>query len=1643
MLFEFATSEHEYVIQTEIMTNDYFVVRDEKTKLSYIMNIDGLIVDNEPFVSIIDFGEGYFLTSKNGKYYLYNPQNNLKSLVENYTGYCEVYLPQFNIYLTEDDGLYTIYKRNQIIESDVSIEIDSRENYVSLTAIKNNVRTTYQLTLGDNFGDKSIYFGQSSQLSHNHEDDACCSAVDVYEDSTMVYYCEDCREQTTFYLVRVKQQATCVDYEELLYNCEVCGYEHIAYGLKDTSNHKSISYGGTSSCHQKCTACNTVISTTHSYSSQVTKAATCIAKGETTYTCACGYSYKSTNINMTNHKYENISWNSGHATATLSCTTSGCTSKLTSTSVNKVVTTEATCTVSEKYQHEATFSVYGSTKTYKCNSVHTGSSLGHSWGNSWTVEKEATCNEVGKEYQTCSRCSAKKYREISKLSHIISTTPIWNANHTSATLSCTRGCGQTWTSGAATEITTVVADCNTERQYYHQVTFAVNGSTYSCGTTHTGSKNASNHEGPDEFGGTAACHKKCSACGVATSTAHSYTSQVTKYATCIAKGETTYTCACGYAYTLQNIPVLGHDYNDVVTPPTCLEDGYTTHTCKRADCGHVYVDAIVPAHGHSYNEVVSTTDTTETRKCIHCGDEITVIVATSISLSYNSIFINQSGIKQYSYPKSIKLKHVMYSYASKSYTENEIVISINENNGVLTFGSIQHLGASLNFVMLMAEYVKELTENFVSIGQNGVLDFFIKIDLGSGLNESQGLTFVEYGDIAYYQPQTRLTYDITMHKDTPYNETATKDHDCSNSATHETKTFKYFDLLDYTNEDIKNADSLFNITSEHYDLLGFIENRTTYLWATGNNAIDATLYKNSFYGEAFNVDFNNSVSVNLAPMWKGRSIKLSYKPCTDDGYILLEDGTKIKLTDNDLIDEYGSYFDISQLDNDYVNDCFNTPLPNEVHTKVLYWANYYNELDDQDCFIARNYIQTDWRVCDKNGNLIEYTDYTSPSATFESDSIDEVHVVAIYRVRNYEMPTSSITGVDSNSALWREVGDLSDGVAGSIVSQTAEGFVDYSTITWSNDKTNWSSLSVNPTFNAEIGGFYIKINIQVKNPDGNIAVTDPSKVAYYYRFTSITFDDFYNLNGVTPQTITFTCNYVYKSTNNLSSQQATWSTTSTTSIRWEQCTTNPSSEVVFFIPTMCSLDNQGLNVGESGCSISVNDLETIYEDSNKTSFSNGENYSMLGGADDVKVWNIYASTSGAIHSSNGKNAGMIEPSFDGRVDSNCDYNQTHMLAIKPQTRYVQSVAAGNLYGSNGTLKVVSNYISSIKATITNKLSKSSLRDSISTEYGETDSMTTTGFPSLLEYHKDSFMSECSSGNSIVYRGKIYQLTKVKRIGDSTSNYCFYYDVYIGKLESNSAKTIYEDSYIYFIFYNGQIKFEITMTDINFGSIVIDTSSTGTYSADSALNYTYKDFSNLADSKVAHVTFNNQSSGNPAAMTNSTLNSLKIQSANIVKLKPTIGFLIEEFTITLTPSSNSNMTGSTSRTYKLCYDDDAFAVATGSNYFTKIKYEMVGSETKFEYNGLTFGIQDLCDFKYSTLGRTSDVEDTFAYWAAAEDVETKTNGTVWLSFAKLTDNVEISYKVVSYLDVLLNQYKSLEVDSSLKFRNMESSFVKSD
>ena len=117
-------------------------------------------------------------------------------------------------------------------------------------------------------------------------------------------------------------------------------------------------------------------------------------------------------------------------------------------------------------------------------------------------------------------------------------------------------------------------------------------------------------------------------------TGHSFGAWVTtKPATEDTEGVKERVCSACSLKETSNIPKLDHvhEYNSVVTAPTCTEQGYITHTCR---CGDSYVDTYTPATGHSFGAWTTTKSPTCTasgtdrRDCANCDHyEIRTVAA--------------------------------------------------------------------------------------------------------------------------------------------------------------------------------------------------------------------------------------------------------------------------------------------------------------------------------------------------------------------------------------------------------------------------------------------------------------------------------------------------------------------------------------------------------------------------------------------------------------------------------------------------------------------------------------------------------------------------------------------------------------------------------------------------------------------------------------------------------------------------------------------------------------------------------------------------------------------------------------------------------------------------------------------------------
>jgi transcription elongation factor Elf1 len=235
--------------------------------------------------------------------------------------------------------------------------------------------------------------------------------------------------------------------------------------------------------------------------------------------------------------------------------------------------------------------------------------LGHTYGNWYTVTSP-TCTATGVSRRDCKDCTHYETRTDNALGH--------NYTSTITAPTCT---AQGYTTHTCTRCTSSYTDTYVAalgHSYKEVVTKPT--CTQRGYTTHT-----------------------CSRCN--TSYVDSYTEATghsmkdwytTKAATCTATGIAKRDCSkCDYSET-KILPVLGHDYIETVTAPTCTERGYSTFVCSR--CKDTYIDNWVNELGHDYKEEVIAPTCLEEgytlHKCVRCGDSYKTDAVTMLGHNY-------------------------------------------------------------------------------------------------------------------------------------------------------------------------------------------------------------------------------------------------------------------------------------------------------------------------------------------------------------------------------------------------------------------------------------------------------------------------------------------------------------------------------------------------------------------------------------------------------------------------------------------------------------------------------------------------------------------------------------------------------------------------------------------------------------------------------------------------------------------------------------------------------------------------------------------------------------------------------------------------------------------------------------------------
>ena len=423
--------------------------------------------------------------------------------------------------------------------------------------------------------------GEIPALGHDWDEGVVDVAPTCTEEGSLKYTCEreNCGEIKTQVLSAVGHTE-----EEIPAVASTCTETGLTAGVK------------CSVCGEVLVAQIKVDALGHSYETEETEP-TCTEDGYTTYTCSrCEDTYIADEIEAAGHDYESV-------VTEPTCTKDGYTTYTCSVCHDAYVgdETEATGHDYESVVTEPTCTENGYT-TYTCAVCQDNyisdevAAEGHDYE---SVVIPPTCTEDGYTTYTCPKCEDTYIAdEIEAAGHdyeSVVTEP-----------TCTENGYTTYTCAVCQDnyiFDEVAAEGHDYKSVVIPPTCTEDGyTTYTC--------------------------SKCEDTYIADeieAAGHDYESVVTE-PTCTENGYTTHTCSVCYdTYTDHKVEAeghtpngdatctqdsvctvcdrllaekTGHHYKHTVTRPTCVEEGYTTHTCTR--CGDSYRDSETQAVGHIY-----------------------------------------------------------------------------------------------------------------------------------------------------------------------------------------------------------------------------------------------------------------------------------------------------------------------------------------------------------------------------------------------------------------------------------------------------------------------------------------------------------------------------------------------------------------------------------------------------------------------------------------------------------------------------------------------------------------------------------------------------------------------------------------------------------------------------------------------------------------------------------------------------------------------------------------------------------------------------------------------------------------------------------------------------------------------------------
>lgn len=347
--------------------------------------------------------------------------------------------------------------------------------------------------------------------------------------------------------------------------CSTCGEILVAQETidMDPDNHTGEAVpGGTAESHLEYGCCGSVINTTHNYdqdSGVEYKAATCTTNRKNYLACSCGYNPQLiayvTEVGEFDPENHQIGWTEIQGGTEEAHTKYSCCGapKATTHFYTSTPITSATCVDEGEEQFTCTCG-YTYKETIPVNPT------AHDWGK-WITDEEATEEAEGSKHRDCQN-----------------------------------GCGNTDTAK--------IPPLTHEHDYYYDVTVTDPTCTEDGYTTYTCRCGDSYTDNEIE------------------ATGHEYTETVTA-PTCTTGGYTTYTCHCGDIYVGNEVEALGHtEVDDMGFAPTCTEPGLEDGSHCEV-CGVTLVEQeVIPANGHSYIKVVTPPTCVDqgytTTTCEHC-----------------------------------------------------------------------------------------------------------------------------------------------------------------------------------------------------------------------------------------------------------------------------------------------------------------------------------------------------------------------------------------------------------------------------------------------------------------------------------------------------------------------------------------------------------------------------------------------------------------------------------------------------------------------------------------------------------------------------------------------------------------------------------------------------------------------------------------------------------------------------------------------------------------------------------------------------------------------------------------------------------------------------------------------------------------